>query len=273
MGDLLTKNATTTEKGVVELATDNETTSGLALQASDHRVNPINKDWVWMDGIQWVDSDDANLIQFSGLCIWFGAVYPPGIIQTGYDSSNGHYGNISTDGLLGSQRAITIVTGSLNTAREKRKNFPRFLIKFALPTTTNVRSFIGFHSGIVSSSDPNSFPTGDDSLNAKSGIGLYVTNGGNFRIGYNDGSGATNFTSNLATIDTNVHTLYIEADDDNSRWGYSWDNGSMVYLTSEVPAQSTQLNCFYGVEAATAAVKTFRLFFVKYARRYGINYG
>ena len=145
---------------------------------TDPRVHgPVMKDWVWMEGGHFTDSSDGDAIEYSGLCYQYsGNKSVNGILGSGYDSTHGNYTDIITQPSAAEpQIGNPIITPYYLTindvGKEKRKNFPRFLIKFAYPQTTNFRSFLGFHSGYISPySDPGTFPAGDDSLNGKNGI-------------------------------------------------------------------------------------------------------
>jgi len=108
-----------------------------------------------------------------------------------------------------------------------------------------------------------SIPTGDDELNAKVGILLYKTNGGNFRIGVNDNVGATQFSSDLATQDANTHTIIIKGDDANSQWQYSWDGGAFVNVSFSAPTQVQAMGAVFHAEATTAVPVTMRIFDAK----------
>ena len=140
-----------------------------------------------------------------------------------------------------------------------RKFNPLLYVRFALPNqSSTTRAYLGFTSSTV-------IPAGDDELNAKSGIMMYKTNGGNFRIGSNDGSGATAFTADLAVVDSNTHTVIIKGDEANTKWQYSWDGAAFVDLVANTPASTTGLSVVLHVETGTTSSRTIRIFDAKLA--------
>jgi hypothetical protein len=181
-----------------------------------------------------------------------------GLLDNGTDTGTRTLGDNSTDG-----NYIQWASAGANNDNAGyhipatfiyRKFNPDLYCRFQVPDMISTsKLFIGFNSNTT-------IPGGNDELNAQSGIMLYKTNGGNFRIGYNDGTGVTVFTSDLATQDTNTHTIRIRAVDSLSKWQYSWDNGAFVDLTTDIPAQTTALSVVFNVEAGAAVVTTLRIF-------------
>jgi hypothetical protein len=125
-------------------------------------------------------------------------------------------------------------------------------------TGTDFRYYIGLTTGTGAD------PTGDDPLNALSGymFGLITTNA-NWVIMKNSGSGAGTYTSaGLAAPNANIHTLTIQADDANSRIGWSFDGGAFTYDTTLIPAQTTQLTVTAETQTNTAAARNHELYYM-----------
>ena len=262
MGDLLTPIASTTEKGLVELATDSETTAGLAVQASDFRLNPhfgsptLQGEILISNSYDTVGTTESSATIATGAFALTDGTPSIGIVfsaSIAEDATHGYYGQFDTTTTTGNSKGLDTVYKQV-----RRKYNPKLFFKFQIPTTTTVRVFIGFVSGIPT------YTLGDDYLNAKSGFGLYVTSGGAFRVGSNDGSGVTAFTASLAAIDANPHTLYIEADEAGGRWGYSFDGAATTYITTDTPASTTQMAFVFGVQTNTAAIRSLRIYNVKF---------
>lgn len=255
--DLFTTDATTTQKGVVKLASSTDINAGSVIQSDDPRLlTPFKSNPLWGELIQTMSYEGFRAIISTGL--FTGNTY------TGFnnlDIQGNSSGTDSTHGFWTSFGGTLTTTGQddgIAAALDsiKRKYNPKLWIKFQCISQTLCRHFIGFVSGAPTTP----YALGDDWLNAKSGFGIYVTSGGNFRIGSNDGSGATVFSSDIETIDTDVHTIYLEGDEANSRWGYSWDDGTMTWLTTEIPASTTPLSFMFTIQTNENAAKELRLF-------------
>ena len=113
-------------------------------------------------------------------------------------------------------------------------------------------------------SDITAFPTGDDHLNAKNGFMFYKTSANNFRIGMNDGVGATGFSSDIATADTNTHTIILRANETGTKFSYSWDFAPFIDFTTNIPASTTGLGLVCSVENNAAVSRKMRLDIMKY---------
>ena len=140
----------------------------------------------------------------------------------------------------------------VNRAMTMRSFNPVFMARFRLPiaapTNGDYRMFIGF-----SSNHPTADPTGDDPLATFSGYMLVaITTNTNFMIAKNDGTSST-YTSTGITLDANLHTLILIADEANTRWGWSLDGGAVTYDTTFIPASTTALGFAAETQVATAA--------------------
>jgi hypothetical protein len=123
--------------------------------------------------------------------------------------------------------------------------------RFKLSGTTSIKGFIGFVN------DNSAFRAGTDSLNAKSGIGLSwdTSVDSNFKIAHNDGTGATvrDDLSTTTALNTSYHTFEIIADDANTRFQFLFDVLTASNISTDIPADNTDLafQCF--VETATTS--------------------
>lgn len=136
---------------------------------------------------------------------------------------------------------------------------PRIKMKFKLGTTSLTRFYFGF------TSNTSTEPTGDDELNAKSGVLFYLKSGGtNWQVGVNSGSGATNFTDTGVAADTSIHTIEITAINATPAFSVALD--STVYsnsFTTTIPAATTAMGLLWNIEANTAAVQTLDMYYVE----------
>jgi hypothetical protein len=151
-----------------------------------------------------------------------------------------------TSGNQGGFRTNTVIT-------ERAQDFI-FRGAFHLTNAANVRGFIGFVD------DAAAFRSGNDPLNAKSGIGIGwdITVDANFRIFHNDGSGVTvrdNWPTTTA-IDVNDHAFEIRADNTNSRFQVYVDSMAVANITTDIPAANTDLafQCYNETTTASARV-------------------
>lgn len=85
----------------------------------------------------------------------------------------------------------------------------------------------------------------------------------NFQIIRNDGSSTQTVdnTGSLPAPDTGIHTLYIEGDNDNDRWGMGWDGGPITWKTNNDPIEEKLLGfvAFITPEGASTAIRKLRL--------------
>lgn len=147
-----------------------------------------------------------------------------------------------------------------NTPLTVRGWNPRLKVRFKLNEVTNNRLWIGFQT----STSVN--PTLDTELNTKSGIyfGKRSTDTSWVWM-HNNASGTalyTNVTGNPAP-DTNVHTIEIAANDASSRFEVMYDNTTYQDITSQIPAQSTQLTVVAQVQPSAAEAKILDVFYIE----------
>lgn len=146
------------------------------------------------------------------------------------------------------QNTATWVARSLN---------PKMYVEFRCNATANFRLYLGFQSNITQA-------TGDDPLNALSGF--YFGNRSTdtaWQLMSNDGTGATAFTAvtgTVTTFDTNLHKLWIVADNANTRFGVSIDGQAYQYVSSDIPAATTAMAGHMEIQNSTNADQTFDLF-------------
>lgn len=144
-----------------------------------------------------------------------------------------------------------------NSTLTRRARNSILYAQFWIDTTSSCLIFIGFHS------TPATLVSGTDPLNAKSGV-MLTTNGGNFRVAHNDGSGATVFDdfSPTRTVNTSTYMLKIIANDTAGSYYVEINDGTTLYsktLTTDIPAQATGLGGTALVETATTAARTLNL--------------
>lgn len=137
----------------------------------------------------------------------------------------------------------------------------RIWATFSLPQTTYQRFFFGFLDSDIDLSQ-------DDLIDSIEGFGLCVQSGGNFKIISNDASSPSNISSDIDTIDTDLHTIYLESDSANSRFGYSLDNDNITYITSQIPSGNTLLLCWWGIVPLENASKEVKVYNLKGAQKW-----
>lgn len=224
-------NASTTQKGAVELATSTETTSGLAIQASDTRIirdvyeelkiKKITGEFFIRDGAYG-----------SGMFTALAAVI--GTDAFGNDATDFVYRYYQTGAVSGNKAGRAISTTIFT-----RKFKPRFYSVFKLfSATTNHAIFIGLASANDGTSVHATTP-----INAMSGIGVAVTTDkANFQIVHNDGTSGCTFIDTGVAKSTAVKSIEVWSDDVN--WFASFDGGATQTISTDMPAQTTGM---YGV--------------------------
>lgn len=136
---------------------------------------------------------------------------------------------------------------------------------FRLTQTSGLRFFLGVNSIRYF------YANTDDILgyNNAHGFGLLVQEGGNFKITSNNGSSTSYITSDIDTIDTDVHEIYLESDSNNSRWGYSWDGSTMTYISTQNPSGTTLIQPYYNIRNREAGVvKSWKLYMIRAMERW-----
>jgi len=147
-----------------------------------------------------------------------------------------------------------------NAVTMTRSNNPRLVCKFRLNNTSNVRF------GIYFSSAATAFPTAgsDDPLSTSVGFGLIKrsTDTTNFQIGHRV-TGSASYDASGIEINTNTHILQIQADETNSGFKWSWDNGVWSnVVTTNVPASTSTLRYGVYVETSDTNAKNFDLYWL-----------
>lgn len=141
----------------------------------------------------------------------------------------------------------------------------RVLLIFRLVQTSGFRFYYGINS-------VNPLLAGSDDIlgyNSAHGFGLLVQEGGNFKITSNNGSTTSYITSDIDTIDTDVHRLYLESDSSNSRWGYSWDGSSITYISTQNPSGTTLIQPYFTIKNRENGVnKSFKIYILRGMQKY-----
>lgn len=217
------------------------------------RMKQDASDIAWQDLNDSVDSvDNASIsgVLFPGNSSSISYGLWVGMTATGTQSTQ-----IGTGGVSRRQTAAGAAGNNAGwrqpIAISRRAFGAEYYCKFSLShTSTDIRTYFGYCSS-------GGAPTGNDYLNALSGIMLYSIDGvTNFRVGKNDGSGATVFVDTGIASDTAVHEFRIKADDTNSRWGWALDSQTLTWETADIPASTTSLDILYEIQAVTATAVT-----------------
>lgn len=90
-----------------------------------------------------------------------------------------------------------------------------------------------------------------------------------WQIGRNDGSGTAVYDNNsLPTVDTGYHTVVIKGDNDNDRWGLSWDGGAFIWKTDEDPIEERDLGIMCMMNMTGTGLRYMRLFDITVTRKH-----
>lgn len=144
---------------------------------------------------------------------------------------------------------------SASTFTERALN-PDVFIKFRLNSLTDSRLFMGLEGSAAL--------TGDDPCITRNcflfGIKVNQTT---FQIIKNDGVGSSVFVSTGVTVDTNIHTIELKADNTNSRFCWSLDSSAFSCETTDIPAAGTALGLLNEIQTAKAATKNMDTWFIQ----------
>lgn len=135
---------------------------------------------------------------------------------------------------------------------------PRVKMKFRLDNNADTRMFMGFNN-------TGGVKTGDDPLNASPGImfgKIATATNSNFLIMHNDTSGAT-VLDTVAAADNSIHQIELRADNANSKWWWSFDNGAETGITADIPAATSGLGWIAEVETTNTTQPLFHIFWVE----------
>ena len=122
---------------------------------------------------------------------------------------------------------------------------PDVTIKFKVTTTTNRRVWIGWMESDHMASDTSA-------AIHKFALRLSTTAANvNFCIVHSNGT--TETITQIGTADALIHTIRLVADNANSRWGYSWDGGTVVWVTTNIPAATALVGMQDQIRTVTAA--------------------
>jgi hypothetical protein len=120
------------------------------------------------------------------------------------------------------------------------------------------RIFIGYTSATVVPA------SNTDYLNALSGVGFWADTSvdTNWHIMQNSGTGASDTTTiaNVGALNTTTREIALRADNANSKFQYSWDNGAWTDINTKIPAASTGLGWIWYIENLTGVNEQIALF-------------
>jgi hypothetical protein len=167
------------------------------------------------------------------------------------------------DNTLGSRiRFTTAATadspaGNRYSATHTYRTFnPKLRVQFSLQQTTNQRLWIGFIGNTT-------VPTLDTYTDNKRFFGLALRAADtNFHIAHNDGSATTTWINTGRAVNTSMHTIYLVADEANSRWGYMFDFTQKypTWITTNVPGNIIALTFLSEMETSVATAKSIELY-------------
>lgn len=132
---------------------------------------------------------------------------------------------------------------------------PVYHCRFRLVQTTNSTLFIGLKD--------NTNITGDDMLNALTGIGVgWRSTDTNFQIFHNDAAGATVVTQIVPTTAKNglMHVVEIKAIDQLATWEVKFDDNAPQAITLNIPTQGGAMTVVNQVRNTAAEVKNLEVF-------------
>lgn len=174
----------------------------------------------------------------------------------GMDTTHGPYRHFDT--------AATTPSGAgavMSQVVTMRAFNPRFRCKFSLGQTADVRCWFGFWTRA------SVYPTTDDAFGGGfAGFCLGIrANDTVWQIAHNDNSGATVYAAVAGNpaVDTAVHVIEIFADEANTRFGYSFDGGTITYISTDIPASTASLDFIASIQNSAAAIKVLNLYWVE----------
>ena len=240
-------------------------------------------------GYRFLETDIGDMLISDGTYWWLnGSPSPFSTRRFGYFSMSasatvgaGMLGAFSTATGAGSQnfaltdsangRFITGITGTttgnkggwrIASILSARRWNIRMRFRFKLVSTTLQRAYLGFFG----TSNPPTEPTGDDPFNGANLQGFCfgcISGATNFEIISNDNADATVVTSTGTALDTNVHTVSLVGDEDNSRFSWKLDSGSYNHISTaaSIPTSAGSLSvCFQNETNESGVAKSFQLY-------------
>ncbi len=169
----------------------------------------------------------------------------------------------AADGQKGAKFTPTAASGnqqglSTGTSVTCRQWNPRVKMKFRLDNNVDTRMFMGFNN-------TGGAKTGDDPINASIGFmfgKIATATNANFVILHNDASGAT-VLDTVAAADNSTHQIEMRADDANTKWWWSFDNGAETGVTTDIPTQGGALGWIAEVETTNTTQPLFHIFWIE----------
>jgi hypothetical protein len=168
------------------------------------------------------------------------------------DTTNGRFLTAITGTTTGNKGGLRVNIGQLTI----RNWNPRIRIRFKCVTTTLQRLCLGLTT--------NAEPAGDDpfAVSTYVGVALGCKSGDtNFQILHDDtAAGTTIFDDTGVAIDTEVHTVSIVADEDNSRFSWSLDGSVYTHITTNIPTTQNLTVVLQNETNESGVAKSFQLF-------------
>jgi len=137
----------------------------------------------------------------------------------------------------------------------RRDQNPDVTFKFRVNSTAVRRVWIGFveadHMGSDSTAATHKFAMRLSTSPAVTG----------FTIVHSDGTTET-VEAQIQASDALVHTLRLIGDNDNARWGYSFDGATVVWITTNIPAATALMGIQVEIRTLEAVAKNMDFWFL-----------
>lgn len=184
--------------------------------------------------------------------IFAGAVNNTGALNTSIDTTHGTFYRFNTGAVAGNGANFKCI--SVYTIRAFN---PYLGVKFMVDVVTNNRITVGFKSNpsIV-------IPDGtDEPMPSVSGIMLVQRAGDTtFFIATNNGAATSTFTNTGVTVLANtLHTFRVRAVGD-TKFQWSVDGGAWTDITTTIPASTTTLGFYAGIQTNEAIIHQIKIF-------------
>lgn len=235
-------DATTSAKGISELATDGEVAANVVVQGNDSRlVRDLYEEMKTRTQVGEVDIQDAG---------WGSGMF---VTQPTFIGNNTGWGD-DADGLYryyGTGTTSGTKAGNITTSNIFRRQFkPHLFFIFKLfSSTTNHAMFIGLSSVNTAAETHATAP-----LANISGIGLVVlTNQANYQIAHNSGGATATLVNTGIAKGTTIKSCEIKNANNDSTWAWNLNDGEASgTITTNVPAETTDLYAtWHNINAST----------------------
>lgn len=144
---------------------------------------------------------------------------------------------------------------SANLFQRAHNPYWSFRGRLGSATVSTFRTFFGL------SSDAANSPSASDTYADSKSVAMFGhrTTDTNWQFIHNDGSATALYEDTGVAINTSLRTLEIFGDDTNTRFGWSIDGSTISWITTQVPASTTNLGIVHEVQTAENVAKSFDL--------------